>query len=67
MVVAAVNHAVAALNYPANTNIRFKFHAIATRFNSPLMFSSPRSENWRNPNIALMMPITGSTVDLRFA
>lgn len=26
---------------------------------------SPRKENWRNPRISLMMPMTGSTVHLR--
>jgi hypothetical protein len=25
----------------------------------------PRSENWRKPNVSLMMPMTGSTLDLR--
>ena len=55
------------LLYPANTNIRFKFHASATRLNSPLTFFNPRSENCWNPSIYLMMPNTGSTVHLRFA
>jgi hypothetical protein len=66
-VVAVGHQAVAALSDPAKTNIRFKFHAMATRFNSPLTCANPRSENWRNLMTDLTMPMTGSTVHLRFA
>ncbi len=40
-------------------------NARQTRHHSPAAAGSPRSENWRKPNISLMMPITGSTVHLR--
>ena len=54
--------------YPAaNICMRFRLKAMATSFHSPLTASSPRSENWRNPNTCLMIPKTGSTVDLRLA
>ena len=44
---------------------RFKLYAKHTRHHSPATANMPRSENWRKPSVSLMMPMTGSTVDLR--
>lgn len=55
--------------------MRLKLKAKQTSDHSPAALTKPRKENWRKPmtslrqaqGIALMMPITGSTVDLRNA
>ena len=42
-----------------------RFQARQTSDHSPAAAPCPRKENWRKPRTSLMMPITGSTVDLR--
>ena len=42
---------------PVNTNIRFKFYAIATRSNSPLTLSEPHHKNCRNPITDFTSPL----------
>ena len=48
-------------------NVGYKPHASVTSIHSPTTAARPRSENWRKPMTCLMIPNTGSTVDLRFA
>ena len=49
------------------TQRRFRLKAIHTSAHSPCTASKPRSINRRKPMTSLMMPNTGSTVDLRWA
>ncbi len=44
---------------------RFKLKAIHTRHHAPPAAWKPRSEHWRKPRMALIMPSTGSTVHVR--
>ena len=44
--------------------MRFRFHARQVRVHSPLTASNPRTWNRRNPITSLIIPNTGSTVDL---
>jgi len=61
--VGAIGHqTVEALRDSAKPNIRVKFHAMATRFNSPVTCANPHSEHWGNLMTDLTLPMTGSTV-----
>ncbi len=63
----AIGARFAPLQANRSTFIRFRLKARVTSVHSPVTAARPRSENWRKPMTCLMIPNTGSTVDLRLA